>query len=112
MLLGLRTQEDQKSINAFKLAQESAQTNNSVFFFEAGDGHELITKNLWLEDMWGWLIPKEKADEFNELFINFDNALKEDNSPWWDYFLCAEWEKTKEGFQYKFINYPDPFLEE
>lgn len=109
MQLGLRTQEPQKVINSHQLIQEAAQKSNKVFFEEAGDGHELITDDLWLEDVWGWLIPESKVKEFNELFLKFDNSIESDNSPWWKYYTCAEWEKTNNGFEYKFVNYPNIF---
>lgn len=109
MLLGLRTQEPQKVINSHQLILDAAKKQNKVFFEEAGDGHELITEDLWLEFVWGWLIPDEKVEEFNELYLNDYDKINSDEGEWWNYFLRAEWEETENGFEYQFVEYPDVF---
>lgn len=108
-MVGIKEHEQQGTINYFKIVQKAANDQNKVFFLEAGDGNTEFTEDLYIEDMWGWLIPKEKANQFNQLYLSSDKSILADDSPWWDYFLCAEWKKDNEDIKIDFIDYPDPF---
>lgn len=85
---GLRTNESEKFINFFSIVQSFAHTLGKVFFIDTGEGHEIITDELDGEDLSGWLIPVEKASEFEELWKNWN----EDTPGDWDQYYCfAEW---------------------
>ena len=63
-MVGLRTQENEKFNRFFALIQAEAEKKDSVFFADAGDGNEFATSTMEGEDMMGWLVPKEKVEEF------------------------------------------------
>lgn len=93
-MLGLRTEENNEFLNFFKLVQNEAQKQNAVFFMECGCGDVLSEENIECEDCQGWLIPVEKAEEFNKLF------LAENVDEKWDEFEAwADWKKTSNGIQ-------------
>lgn len=75
---GLRTQENDKFLNFWKIVQSEAQKNNSVFFLDCGDGNEIITEDFNAEDLFGWLIPNSKVSEFEELFNKNDDNIIHD----------------------------------
>ncbi|MBO5664245.1 MAG: hypothetical protein J6V82_04505 [Clostridia bacterium] len=63
---GLRTQETNKFQKYFSIVQEAAEKKDCVFFLDAGDGRDFETETLEGEDLMGWLIPKNRVDEFEE----------------------------------------------
>jgi len=94
---GLKTQEKKKFKRFFKIVQREAERQNAVFFLEAGDGREFSTETLDGEDLQGWLIPQDRADEFQKQWIN--NNFTED---WDDFFGFAIWEKDGETVKIRF----------
>ncbi len=86
-MLGLRTQESSKFNNFFSIVQNAAQNQGCVFFADAGDGRDFETDFLEGEDISGWLIPNEKADEFTPLWEAGD--VPDD---WSEFFGFAIWE--------------------
>ena len=98
-MLGLRTQEDEKFINFFAIVQEAAKKKNSVFFGDSGEGHDIVMPEFEGEDLYGWLIPKEKVDEFEKQFTAFNVSSK------WDPFLIfANWYPDGENIKIIFEN--------
>ena len=83
---GLRTKEDSKFIEFFKIVQKRAEETGNVNFLDTGEGHDLITDELDCEDLSGWLIPDSKAKEFEKDFINWQTDA------WWDFYAFANWE--------------------
>lgn len=67
---GLRKQENQKFNNFFGLVQQEATKKGRIFFCDCGQGKVFENNNFECEDLCGWLIPQEKADEFEKLFLN------------------------------------------
>ena len=88
-MLGLRTQESKKFENYFALVQTEARKQNSVYFFDTGEGRDIETDTLEGEDLSGWLIPNEKAEAFEKEWKDFHNPLDE----WNDYYTFAIWSK-------------------
>ena len=86
---GLRTQESNKFIKFFSIVQNAAEKKNSVFFFDTGDGRDFETDYIEGEDLMGWLIPKEKANEFETIWGNGDVP-----DEWSDYYGFAIWENS------------------
>ena len=94
---GLRTQEDEKFIKFFEIVQEAANKKNSVFFGDSGEGNDIITPEFEGEDLFGWLIPNEKADEFEKQFNAFNVSSK------WDPFLIfANWYRDQNEIKIEF----------
>ena len=84
---GLRTQENSKFIEFFKIVQKRARETGNVYFLDTGEGHELITDELDCEDLSGWLIPNDKVKDFEKDFEN------RETSEWWDFYAFANWEE-------------------
>lgn len=92
-------QDTEKFERFFELVQREANKRNSVFFVNAGDGHEADIDTLTCEDLSGWLIPKERADEFEKIWVK-ENA---DTSKWDEEFFCfAVWTANEETVEISF----------
>lgn len=79
-MLGLRTQENNKFIEFFKLVQDEASKVNKVFFLDFGECEDIEFKDMQVDSLFGWLIPKEMVDKFKDEFEK-EKAL----SKWDDY---------------------------
>ena len=99
---GLRSQESERFNAYFSLIQAQAEKQGMVFFADAGDGRDFETETMEGEDMMGWLIPQEKADEFTPLW-----QASAVNDAWTDYFLWAVWVKNGDEIGVRFEHYGD-----
>ena len=98
---GLRTQENSKFIEFFKMVQKRANETGYVYFLDTGEGHELITDELDCEDLSGWLIPQSRVEEFEKDFNDGDT------NDWWDFYAFADWEKKGGKITIKFEIFDD-----
>ena len=97
---GLRKREGRKFEKFFSLVQQEAEKQNAVFFLENGEGNEFETDDIEGEDLCGWLIPKQSAEKFEEVWYNDEN-LEE-----WSEFICfAFWKGDKENPKIIFESY-------
>lgn len=85
---GLRTQEGLKFERFFSLIQSAAAGRGCVFFADAGDGNDFSTQEMDGENLMGWLIPQQEADEFEPFFLNNEDIPER----WKEAFCWAEWE--------------------
>lgn len=98
MIRGMRKKENEKFERYFtELVIPAAAELGCVFFGDAGDGHEYIDDKYDAEDLMGWLIPEEMADEFEPIYLDWHNQDDEVRSYWDDYFLFADWKFDEEG---------------
>ena len=97
---GLRTQENDKFCRYFSMVQAEAKKTDAVFFLQAGDGNDYVTDTLECEDLMGWLIPKDRVQEFEIIW----KANKVDDN-WTDYFLWAEWYLEEGKVRVRFKQY-------
>ena len=67
---GSKTQEGEKFIAFFRMAQEEARKRHSVFFLECGEGNDFSADSIEGEDLRGWLIPENQADQFERIWLN------------------------------------------
>lgn len=88
-MVGLRTQEDCRFIPFFDLIQKEAAKSDCVFFLDTGEGHSEFGADMICTDCSGWLIPKEKSNEFRKDFEEF-NGL----DSWENYTAWVTWQKT------------------
>lgn len=100
---GLKTQEGLKFERFFQLVQDEAVKSNAVFFLLSGEGRDIILPNLEGEDLSGWLIPEEQAEEF-------ETAWKQDDSmealeKWSEFFQWAEWRENDNKIKITFQKY-------
>ena len=70
------------------------------FFADCGGGHDFSNEFMEGENTSGWLIPLEKADEFEKEFKKDWDGPK----GWDEYFCWAEW-KNEESPKNSFVWY-------
>ena len=85
-MLGMKTQESEKFNRFFALVQAEAKKHNAVFFADAGDGNDFETSTMEGENIMGWLIPADRAEEFETLW-----RKSEVDDKWTDFFVWAVW---------------------
>lgn len=90
-MIGLRTCEGNKFENFFKIVQKAADMQNCVFFLDCGECHFFENEVMEGEDLRGWLVPKEKADEFNTDFLKHN-----DRDDWERYICWAVWKNEND----------------
>ena len=98
-LRGLRTNENPKFRKYFDMVQKKAEAVHCVYFLDCGQGREIITEELDCEDISGWLVPTDKADECEKDYMNFADMDK-----WDDWYTWAEWDNT-DGLKVNFVVY-------
>lgn len=89
-MLGLRTRENSKFLNFWEIVQKSANSIGKVFFLDCGEGNCFVDDNIECENLTGWLIDKNLADEFEKIF----NASKHINDQWSDFLAFVSWKRT------------------
>ena len=80
---GLRTRENEKFMRFFALVQKEAEKLGKVFFLDFGQCDDIQFKDMEVDTLFGWLIPKENANDFEKVFLNGE-ILK----PWDQYCSC------------------------
>lgn len=65
------------------LIDRCAERRGCVFFWDTESGKEIETETMTGWDMFGWLIPKHRAEEFRPLW-------KSDNTDGWEEFMVNE----------------------
>lgn len=61
------------------MVQSEAEKQGNIFFLDSEDGHDGVVNNIETCDMFGWLILKEKAFDFEKIWKDGqedDNGLK------------------------------------
>ena len=61
------------------MVQSEAEKQGNIFFLDSEDGHDGVVNNIEPCDMFGWLILKEKAFDFEKIWKDGqedDNGLK------------------------------------
>lgn len=86
---GLRKREDSRFERFFEIVQAAAAKKDCIFFLDCGEGHDLETDNLSGEDLSGWLIPINQADQFEEEFQS--GSIRE---VWNEFITFATWRST------------------
>ncbi len=81
---GLRTQESTNFINFFKIVQTVAEQKDSIFFLDTCEGNDRNFLGMEIADLSGWLVPKEKADEFQSIW-----EKQQEDDTWVDFFCFA-----------------------
>ncbi len=94
---GLKTHESEKFNRYFTLIQEEAAKQGKIFFADAGDGNDFETPAMEGEIMMGWLISKEKAQEFEPLWLT-DTV----DDSWAENYVWAIWSRTDNNITVRF----------
>ena len=98
-ILGLRTKESIKFERYFAIVQDVAKRGNCVFYFDTGDGRDIVTDSFEGEDLMGWLIPQDQASVFEKEWNAWDVS-----SIWNKYYCFAVWDDS-DGLNIKFQQY-------
>jgi len=93
--------ESNKFLKYFEMVQQEAGKQNKVFFIDTPDGHDFETDDLMLENIRGWLIPADKANE-----ITPEWEIDEVGDSWYDYMCWAEWQLIDGKVKIEFKFYP------
>ena len=68
-MLGLRTKDNDRFIKYFNLVQSEAQKLNCCFFIDFGQCDDIQFKDMEVDRLFGWLIPRKHIDAFNKEYI-------------------------------------------
>lgn len=90
---GLRTQENNNFIKFFEIVQSEAAKLGKVFFLDCEEGHDGSVNGMEVCNLSGWLIPAEKANEFE---LAWKKGGEDDN--WIDFFEFVSW-KDENGLK-------------
>ena len=91
-MLGLRKDEGFRFNKYFEEVQKEARKSGCIYYADCGEGKDGETKDMDLEDMFGWLIPIERAKEFEKVWLHNDKKLWSDDYNWDDYCTWLDWE--------------------
>lgn len=81
----------EEKIDAFtEFLHNAAKERGMIFIEEAGDGHDLLTDEMYLEDVAGWLCPIGTPED------------EQKDEKW---FVIAEWEMIDGEPVIKFVKY-------
>lgn len=86
-MLGLRTQENFKFLRFWNIVQAEARKVNKTFFLDCGEGNEFENESIECENLSGWLIPDERLQEFQSLFL----ANQPITEKWEEYLVFVIW---------------------
>jgi hypothetical protein len=97
---GLKTEEDDKFIKFFNLVQLQAGKQDAVFFLDCGEGNEVETDEISGENLSGWLVPNNKAAQFEQEWKSHNGVFY---STKWDKFFCwALWKNSRGNINISF----------
>ena len=86
---------EQEFLNFFKLVQAAANDLDRVFFIGNQECHDLVLDDMYLAEMCGWLVPKDRADEFEEIWKTDKRSLW--GSEWSEFFVFEDVEMMPDG---------------
>ena len=67
---GLRTKENERFIKYFEVVQAHANKQNAVFFMDFGQCDDIAFDDMELDCLFGWLIPSDVADNFENIYLS------------------------------------------
>lgn len=102
-MAGLRTHEDARFVKFIDLVQAAAEKQGKVFFLECEDGNDASLKDMDVSDLTGWLVPKDKAPEFEAIWL-----ARQENDDWIDFYRAVTWKRSLFGkIKIRFEEMPD-----
>lgn len=75
-----------------------------MFFLSCAEGNEKIVGDMDCMDFSGWLIPEEKADDFEKEWIK-KNAVVPNFPEWEEFFTFAIWNRNPDNISIEFNNF-------
>lgn len=98
---------DEKFLRFFALVQEEAKRHGGVFFLDYDGICEFENDEIMCEELHGWLIPEEKADEFEAAWRQ-DPHIPHDLlalDAWYGYMGFTMWSRVDGEIQVRFYHY-------
>lgn len=99
---GLRTQEPSDFVKFFERVQERAIQDGNVFFLDTAQGNDLSWEDMDVTDLSGWLLPSDRASEFEIDFVKH-NEWKD--GKWNDFYTWLEWDIVDDKLMLEFNQY-------
>lgn len=97
-MVGLRTQENSKFLEFWKIVQGSANSLGKTFFLDCGEGNEYEDNCIECENLSGWLIANDAVNKFKKIF----NSKEPIGEEWEDSVAFVSWEKVNGKIKVKF----------
>ena len=97
-MVGLRTQENIKFMRFWEMIQNKASEMNCTFFLDCGEGNDYSDDTIECENLTGWLIPNEKRDEFEAVFLSNDSI----DDKWAEFLSLVKWEHNNNSIRILF----------
>lgn len=95
-----RTPENKQFEKFFEIVRAEAAKTGCIFFGDCGEGRELFSDDMEGEDLFGWLIPENLADEFEPEWRKNDVSER-----WDDYTRFAIWHDESGQITISFEDY-------
>ena len=99
----LRTLENEDFVSYFEIVRARAAELGCIYFEDSGEGREFYDDPIEGEDLSGFLIPYEEADEFEALWV--EGNVSKITDEWNKHFAFVNWGKTECGYDVKFEFY-------
>lgn len=87
------TEADRPKLNFLSIVQRAAAEQGKLFYFWSHEGNDIFTDELDGGDMSGWLVPPERAEEFEAAWKVSDQLIPDDL---YDGFTIARWSGSPE----------------
>ncbi len=87
------TETDRPFLNFLSIVQQAAAEQGKLFYFWSHEGNDIFTDELDGGDMSGWLVPPERAEEFEAAWKVSDQLIPDDL---YDGFTIARWSGSPE----------------
>lgn len=87
----IRGQSDSSFVKYIEYVQEKLCDDNHTFFVDCQDSGERIINDMWVCDLFGWIIPNDLIDKFYTIWL-YDEV----SDDWIDYFVSVTW-KLEDG---------------
>lgn len=86
---GLKTSEPEEFIRFWGIVQNKADEREKVFFLDCGEGGDSRADGMEVCDLSGWLIPADRAEEFETEWLT-----DEIHEKWNKFFVFVFWKNV------------------
>lgn len=86
---------EQEFLDFFAMVQEEASKLGRVFFIQDQEGHDHVLPGLYLAEMDGWLVPEDRADEFEAIWLEESGHPRSEE--WDEFYVCEDFTVADDG---------------
>ena len=91
---GLISSNDAEFISFFRFVQGEAEKLGTAFFADVADPRETWVDGMHAEDMFGWLVPLDVADDFENTWRDQASFARHQ---WSKFFVVERWDVGTSG---------------